>query len=494
MNSKTRKRIWPVALMPLAVLGVVAVVVALSAMGPQSIQAQTTAADCASITDAISRAQCNTCQNEGGVWNITTNMCEQPSTGGGNGGGGNGGGGNGGTTPPATGPSGSADSDLPGMVQNLMVEAHIAAEGGIPQEQLKISWEPPTEGGAVVSYRIDLSLDGTRWHSYINDHGSSDLRVIYGDENDPDANEIPLDAMSTRYFRVFAYNQEGTGPGVSASGMTTASWVPEPVSGLTATPTQGCIDGNKAIDLEWIAPEDPPGADVTGYRIQWSSDGMRWHVLEASVEAMEMYRNTGMLASTTRHYRIYAINSVGESLVSENSAVATTEASYVPGLPTAIEYILLSPDSTDVHIKWMEPDDPCGDEVSDYQFQATDSGDGNWRNLHTGLYTDRHRLDGLYVFGGDDLTRAGVTGPSGVFEAGTLVDIRLRTVNRTGTSQDWLVIEEVPIGDSNLPRRQGNPRVEQDQSQNQGRSGLNISWPPAEFNAGKAPADEYPLQ
>ncbi len=39
MTNKTRKHIWPVALMSLAVLGVLAMVVALSAVQPQSAQA-----------------------------------------------------------------------------------------------------------------------------------------------------------------------------------------------------------------------------------------------------------------------------------------------------------------------------------------------------------------------------------------------------------------------------------------------------------------------
>ena len=81
MNSITRKRIWPLALMPLAILGVVAVVVALSAMTPQTTQAQTAAADCAAITDPIERAQCQTCQSGSGgdIWNTSTSMCEPPT-------------------------------------------------------------------------------------------------------------------------------------------------------------------------------------------------------------------------------------------------------------------------------------------------------------------------------------------------------------------------------------------------------------------------------
>ena len=165
MNSITRKRIWPLALMPLAILGVVAVVVALSAMAPQTTQAQTAATDCAAITDPIERAQCQTCQSGSGgdIWNISTAMCEMPTT----------------TTSGPAVPGGSAPSggsathstiivEAPGMVQNLSVHAY---DDGIEQEELEVTWEAPPDGGFVESYRIDISGDGERWFSYITDHG-----------------------------------------------------------------------------------------------------------------------------------------------------------------------------------------------------------------------------------------------------------------------------------------------------------------------------------
>ncbi len=62
MTYKTRKRIWPGALMSLVIAGALAVVVALSVGGPQSASAH----DCDEITDPIEQAQCLTVHdNEG---------------------------------------------------------------------------------------------------------------------------------------------------------------------------------------------------------------------------------------------------------------------------------------------------------------------------------------------------------------------------------------------------------------------------------------------
>ena len=54
MTNKTRKRIWPVALMSLAVFGVLAAVVALSVMTPQTSQAH----GCDDATSAVEEAEC----------------------------------------------------------------------------------------------------------------------------------------------------------------------------------------------------------------------------------------------------------------------------------------------------------------------------------------------------------------------------------------------------------------------------------------------------
>ena len=62
MTYKTRKRIWPPALMSLVIVGALAVVLALSVGGPQSASAH----DCEEITDPIEQAKCVTVHaNEG---------------------------------------------------------------------------------------------------------------------------------------------------------------------------------------------------------------------------------------------------------------------------------------------------------------------------------------------------------------------------------------------------------------------------------------------
>ena len=84
MNHKTRKHIWPVALMSLTVFGVLAVVVALSVIQPQAALAD----GCDQITDPIAKAQCDARHRDAGL-DYTDATHSHPGNGG-NGGNGNG--------------------------------------------------------------------------------------------------------------------------------------------------------------------------------------------------------------------------------------------------------------------------------------------------------------------------------------------------------------------------------------------------------------------
>ena len=93
----------------------------------------------------------------------------------------------------------------------------------------------------------------------------------------------------------------------------TAPGVP---TGLTAT-----ADGQTEIDLSWTAPSDDGGADITGYRIEVSTDNATSTDLEANTRSTSTsYSHSDLSAGSTRHYRASAIDSEGTG---EASGVAT---------------------------------------------------------------------------------------------------------------------------------------------------------------------------
>ena len=127
-------------------------------------------------------------------------------------------------------------------------------------------------------------------------------------------------------------------------------------TGLTAT-----ANGTTQIDLSWTAPASDGGADITGYKIEISSDGGNaWttHLADTS-DANTTYAHTGLAGGTTRHYRVSAINTIGTSAAS-NIDDATTNAA-----PTVANAIPDQEATVDTAFNYAFPDTTFSDADSD---------------------------------------------------------------------------------------------------------------------------------
>ena len=469
MNSITRKRIWPFALMPLAVLGVVAVVVALSAMAPLTTQAQTAAVDCALITDAIERAQCQTCQSGGDVWNTSTQMCEEmmPTT----------------TTPVVPGtstpPAASGGSSVsggenvevpPGRPTNLTAEAY---DDGIPQEEIQLTWDSPTDGGSTRQYRIDISENGgTTWYALESDVRNT--RYLHAD----------LKANQTFTYRVFATNQHG----ISAvsnddSGTTANSWVPERPARLTAnvgtegrTPRIADTEPELTIMLDWNEPVDPPGAPVTKYVVEYSIDGEVWDPAD---------KDHGLLdAGYTYQYRVAAVNSVGQSGWSSTASDAT-----LPGdLPTAPQNLRygIAPKKPNTWLYWDAPLDletPIGDNITRYEIEGRPADENGWAVVKSNISIPNGEQIHSFLVTADDVSQ----NTQYTLTADQAWEFRIRALNRrvkTATADDvestWSIAGMVTPGSDTAPLRPENLTVTRSEPDNEGRTGLLLEFDKAE--------------
>ena len=91
-------------------------------------------------------------------------------------------------------------------------------------------------------------------------------------------------------------------------------------------------------------------------------------------------------------------------------------------------------------------------------------------------------------------------------DALVLIDVRIVAINRVNTDSEssdiglatnletsgWVMIEGVPVGHEDAPKRADTPTVDKDQDQHDGRSGLNVIWDEAEFIEGKGPSTDVP--
>ena len=113
-------------------------------------------------------------------------------------------------------------------------------------------------------------------------------------------------------------------------------------TGLSAT-----ARGSDEINLSWTAPDSTGGSDITGYKIESSSDaGSNWSNLVADTgNTNTAYQHAGLSSGDTRHYRVSAINSVGTSAPS-NTANATTATVTDTTAPTVTSITRQDPTSS----------------------------------------------------------------------------------------------------------------------------------------------------
>ena len=105
--------------------------------------------------------------------------------------------------------------------------------------------------------------------------------------------------------------------------------------------------GSTEINLSWTAPDSSGGSDITGYKIESSSDaGSNWSNLVADTgNTNTAYQHAGLSPGDTRHYRVSAINSVGASAPS-NTANATTATVTDTTAPTVTSITRQDPTSS----------------------------------------------------------------------------------------------------------------------------------------------------
>ncbi len=282
----------------------------------------------------------------------------------------------GGTSSPSSAASATTDANAPDAPTSLSA----AASG---TTQVDLSWTAPAnDGGAsITGYKIEWSADGNApWNDVAANTGSA--ITSYSD--------IGLQPGDTRHYRVSAINSTGTGAPSSAASTTTDADAPDAPTSLSAT-----ASGNTRIDLSWTAPADDGGADITGYRIEWSVDGNApWTELVADTgSTTTTYNNTGLQPGQTRHYQVSAINSAATGAPS-SGASATTDAN-APDAPTSLS--ATANGNTRIDLQWTAPADDGGGDITGYTIEWSADGNAPWNELvaDTGSTTTTYNNTGL---------------------------------------------------------------------------------------------------
>lgn len=265
----------------------------------------------------------------------------------------------------------------------------------VGQRSIRLAWsEPEKDGGAsITGYRIEVSRTGT-----------SGWLLVTANNRTRTYTHTGLNPGSRRFYRVAAVNSQGAGPFSRVASAVTAATVPSAPSNLVAT-----AHGQNQINLSWRTPIADGGATISGYRIEESSDGgNNWRTRVGNTgNTLTRYEHKGLNPATTRHYRVYAINSAGTGPPS-NVANATTDAT-VPGAPQRLT--ATANGQSRIDLTWEAPSNDGGATITGYRIESS-SNKTSWRTLrsnhngtsfsHSGLApaTTRHyRVSAVNVAG-----------------------------------------------------------------------------------------------
>ena len=193
-----------------------------------------------------------------------------------------------------------------------------------------------TVAGGTVTFNAPANATlaaNTKYHVHVAITGTGGFdfrRAASGSEDSGAASGWSIAGQGR--FREFGAWSATTRHKIAIKGVAVAA--PGVPTGLGAT-----ANGQNQIDLDWTAPTATGVADISGYRIEVSTDaGTTWSDLVANTGSTgTTYAHTGLSAEDTRHYRVSAINSVGTGTASDEASATTDAAATAtaPGAPVS---------------------------------------------------------------------------------------------------------------------------------------------------------------
>ena len=199
---------------------------------------------------------------------------------------------------------------------------------------VSISWAAVSMTPKVTNYLVDISNDGIIWSVVAKKVSTTPSVALSG-----------LKPGAKYWFRVAAVNIDGKGE-FEYGDFTTLATVSLPVTNLRTSQ----ITSN-SFTLSWTKPSFDGGSPITDYIIEINGGGLIWAPVEHEPTTTTSITITGLKVVTKYTVRVKAVNAVGISKVSSNSA-ATTLAT-VPHAPTGLKVKSLT--TTALVLTWTAP-------------------------------------------------------------------------------------------------------------------------------------------
>jgi len=218
-----------------------------------------------------------------------------------------------------------------------------------------VAWSSPADsgGGSISGYLVDWSVDaGVTWSPTVRTESWQRAVSLTG-----------LAANVAHTVRVRAVSEHGTGEAASTSVTPTAPTVPGSPRLTYLAP------GYNTLTAYWSSPSSDGGSALTGYVVEYSTNGGGSWTRSTVAANIRMLQLTGLAGGTVHTVRVRAVNSVGEGLPSSGQTV-TPWAITAPASPRFANAWL---SGTTGIVTWNSPVSTNGSPLTGYEvWQSTD--------------------------------------------------------------------------------------------------------------------------
>jgi hypothetical protein len=220
-------------------------------------------------------------------------------------------------------------------------------------EWVRMSWEPPVSDGY-------FEIQGYRIYKSSNTNGSEIIEVYAGRDQYLD-NEV-LNGVPYRYA-ITAYNRIG-----ESQSSKEVSVMPQ---GEPMAPSNVTIsNGTTGIFLKWDPPEDIGGSPILFYKVAIGIERegiLHWRYINTPTSE---YVDNLVEIGNTYHYRVSAVNSIGESSQTE------TKSGTCLSEPTEPHSLMITEGDSNIILSWLEPDSSGGTDILGYHlFRSSEGND-----------------------------------------------------------------------------------------------------------------------
>uniref|UniRef100_A0A3Q2EDH7 Myomesin-2-like n=1 Tax=Cyprinodon variegatus TaxID=28743 RepID=A0A3Q2EDH7_CYPVA len=253
-----------------------------------------------------------------------------------------------------------------------------------------VSWKPPntTTEGPIIGYFVDKCEVGTENWTQCNDHP---IKIC----------KYPVSGLfegHSYYFRVRAVNSRG---------ISKPSRMSDPIAALDPTEFErlhglsqllstviATRETDTSVLIQWAPPKEPN--NLIGYYIDQCVQGSKdWTSANHKPHKDTKFVVSGLKTGETYVFRVQAINELGLSDESQESAPLTVRAALTtPSAP--YDVALLNCDGRSMVLNWKKPLHSGGAKIKEYYVDKRRSGTSIWREVHIPPVTERvYKVEGL---------------------------------------------------------------------------------------------------